>query len=214
MVLRHIVRSPATLYTLALMLVLNVSWTIRGTFWSILVSQELRIPDEHLALYPFVRSMTMLAFFFVAMPRLQRMAQLSQFGERLLMIIGFVGLLISQVILIAAPVGSYTVLLIATMLEGTGIPLTGTMLDKLTVTTVDAKERARTMALLNLMVVVGATPFGWIAGQLSLVNRRLPFVLVLALLILGGFVALLSRRVQTPVVISEAEHPLEAEMAA
>jgi MFS family permease len=203
-VLRQILRSPATLYMAGLMLILTASWTIRGTFWSILVSQELMIPDEHIALYPFARSITMLLFFFLAMPRLQRLAQLSRMGEWLLMVIGLVTFIVSQVVLISVPAGGYGLLLVATVLEGMGIPLTGTLLDKLTVVTVDAKERARIMALVSVIVLVGVSPVGWLAGQLSAVNRRLPFVLVIVLFALAGVVVHLAHRSSERTALAQA----------
>jgi len=193
-VFRQILRSPATLYTGALMLIINVCFIIRGTFWSVLVSEELRIPAEHMALYPFARSITMLLFFFFGMPWLQRQAQLSRMGEQLLMVVGFITFVVSQVILLAVPVGNYWVLLLATILEGAGIPLTSTMLDKLTVVTVDPRERARIMAWLNVVMLLVATPFGWLAGLLSGVGRRLPFVLVVGLFVVGGIVTLMASR--------------------
>ncbi len=193
-VLRQILRSPATLYMAGLMMILTASWTIRGTFWSILVSQEILIPDAHLALYPFARSITMLLFFFFAMPRLQRLAHLTPMGEWLLMGIGLVTFIVSQVVLVSVPVGGYGLLLVATILEGAGIPLTGTVLDKLTVVTVDPKERARIMALVNVIVLIGVSPVGWLAGQLSAVNRRLPFMLVIALFALAAVVVYLAHR--------------------
>ncbi len=193
-VFRQILRSPATLYTGALMLIINVCFIIRGTFWSVLVSEELRIPAEHMALYPFARSITMLLFFFLGMPWLQRLAQLSRMGERLLMVMGFITFVVSQVILLAVPVGNYWVLLLATILEGVGIPLTSTILDKLIVVTVDPQERARITAWLNVVMLLVATPFGWLAGLLSGVERRLPFVLVVGLFVIGGVVTLMASR--------------------
>jgi MFS family permease len=193
-VLRQILRSPATLYMAALMLIMTTSWTIRGTFWSILVSQEIMIPDAHLALYPFARSITMLLFFFFVMPQLRRVAQFTKMGEWLLMWIGLVTFILSQVVLVSVPVGGYLPLLVATILEGVGIALTGTLLDKLTVVAVDAKERARIMALVNVIVLIGVSPAGWLAGQLSAVNRRWPFVLVIALFALAGAVVYLAHR--------------------
>lgn len=193
-VFRQILQSPATLYTGALMLIINVCFIIRGTFWSVLVSEELRIPAEHMALYPFARSITMLLFFFLGMPWLQRQAQLSRMGERLLMVMGFITFVVSQVILLAVPVGNYWVLLLATILEGVGIPLTSTILDKLIVVTVDPQERARITAWLNVVMLLVATPFGWLAGLLSGVERRLPFVLVVGLFVIGGVVTLMASR--------------------
>jgi MFS family permease len=192
-VFKQIIRSPTTLYTLGLMVILNIAWTIRGTFWSIVASRELLIPDANLALYPFARSITTLLFFFFGMPRIQRLAALRQWDERALMVFGFLGLIASKVLLLVTPVGSYGLLLGVTVLEGCSIPLTSTLLEKLTVVTVDAQERARIMALLNVMVLVLASPFGWIAGQLSTVNRRLPFVLSVGLFAVGGVLVYISR---------------------
>lgn len=208
-VLRQILRSPSTLYITALMLILTASNTIRGTFWSILTSQELRIPNEHLAIYPFARSITMLLFFFFGMPRLQRWAYFSRIGELGLMIIGLCAFILSQVILVNTPPGGYLVLLLATILEGASVPLTGTLLDKLTVVTVDPKERARIMALVNVIVLIGVSPFGWLAGQLSSVNRRLPFVLVIGLFVLAGVVVYFARRYAE----REASHSTSPERA-
>ncbi|MBN1937129.1 MAG: MFS transporter, partial [Anaerolineae bacterium] len=41
-VLRQILRSPATLFTTGLLIILNIGNTVRGTFWSILVTEKLQ----------------------------------------------------------------------------------------------------------------------------------------------------------------------------
>jgi Na+/melibiose symporter-like transporter len=181
-VMRQIAKSPSTLYVLALMLVLNIAMTIRGTFWSILASRELGVSDARLALYPAVRSVTMLAFFFFGMPLVRRSIALGERDERLPMIAGFGLAVISQVILTVVAPGAEWLLLVATVLEGCSIPLTSTLLQKFTATTVDAHERARVMSMLAMAVLIVSSPFGWLAGQLSAVNRRLPFVLAAVLL--------------------------------
>jgi hypothetical protein len=69
------------------------------------------------------------------------------------------------------------------------MPMVATLLEKLTVLTVDARERARIMAILNAAVLILTSPFGWFAGRLSEVNRRYPFVLTILLSILGIILA-------------------------
>jgi MFS family permease len=187
-VFQQILRAPATLMTMGLMLVLGISRTINATFWSILVTEKLQIPDHHLALYPFAKSITMLLFFFLAMPRLRRM------DVRKPMLAGYVGLLASQVLLISVPEQSYLLLLLATVLEACSVPMASTLLDKLIVVTVDAQERARIMAILYVIVILLTSPFGWIAGQLSEVNRRLPFALNIALFGAGVLLTYLAGR--------------------
>ncbi len=190
-VLRQILRTPATLLTGSLMLVLGIGRMINSTFWSILVTEKLQIPAEHLALYPFAKSMLMLIFFFTVMPRVRHSA------PHKTMVFGFVGWVLSQTLLLVAPVKSYGLLLLATLIEACSIPLASTVLDKLIVITVDAKERARIMAILYVVILLLTSPFGWVAGQLSEVNRRLPFILNVVLFAAGALLTYVaSRRVK------------------
>lgn len=205
-VLKQLLHARATLLTAGLMLVLSISMVIRGTFWSILVTEKLQIPAEHLALYPFARSIVMLAFFFLAMPRLRGVK------ARNPMILGFLGLILSHVILISVPPGNYWLLLVATIIEACSIPLANTLLQKLIVVNVEAQERARIMAMLNMGVIVFTSPFGWIAGRISEVNRSLPFVLSIALFGLGAVLAYLAgqERTRSRAVEAVAEGPAGA----
>lgn len=187
-VFRQILRTPATLLTVGLMLVLGISRMISGTFWSILVTENLGVSEAQLSLYAFVRSITMLIFFFLVMPRLRMI------DERKSMILGFSGLLLSQVLLISVPEKSYILLLIATILEAGSLPAAGTVLEKIIVVTVNAKERARIMAILYVIVLLCTSPFGWIAGQISEINRRLPFVLNIVLFGLGVLLTIVAMR--------------------
>ena len=73
----------------------------------------------------------------------------------------------------------------ATVVEAFSLPLVSTLLDKLLVIVVDPRERARIMGLLFVLVILLTTPFGWIGGQLSAMNRALPFVLLIVLFLAG-----------------------------
>ena len=183
LVLKQILRMPIVLLATGLMLVVSISNMIRGIFWSILVVEKLGIPAERLALYFTARSVMMLLVFFLVMPKLRRM----NVGKP--MFFGFVGLLLSQAVLVATPTGGYVVLLISTLLEALSFPAASALVDKLMVIVVDARERARIMALLYTVVLVFTSPFGWIAGQLSGIDRTLPFVLNIVLYCIGGLLA-------------------------
>lgn len=179
-VLKQILRSPATLYTAGLMIIMGITTTVRGTFWSILVTEKLQFPTAQLAWYAFARSVTMLVFFFTIMPRLGTK------NIHKLMVVGFVGLTASQVLLLLTPVGNVWLLVLSTLVEACSIPLASTLLDKLVVLSVDPKERARIMGLLTVLVIVITSPFGWIGGQLSEINRSLPFILNIVLFGVGS----------------------------
>jgi MFS family permease len=196
-VLRQILHSPVTLFTGALILLVNICWMVRGTFWSILVTEKLQIPAEHLPLYSLARSIVMLLFFFLVMPRLRHM------DVRKPMVLGFLALIASQVMLVSVPAKNEPLLLVATALEACGVPAASTLLDKLVVLTVNAQERARTMAILYTIVIVLNSPFGWIAGRLSEVNRSLPFVLNIVLFSIAGLLTYLAIRLATGMAASD-----------
>jgi len=74
------------------------------------------------------------------------------------------------------------------------LPLVSTLVNKWVVTTVDAEERARIMAILYTVVLMVTSPFGWIAGRISEINRRLPFVLLAVLVGVGILLVWLGAR--------------------
>jgi MFS family permease len=114
--------------------------------------------------------------------------------ERKPMMVGFAGLVLSQVLLIVTPARNYPLLLAALLLESCSIPMAATLLDKLIVVNVAPKDRARIMAILSVVVIVCMSPFGWIAGQLSEANRSLPFVLNIALFGTGVLLMMMASR--------------------
>ena len=180
-VFKQILRTPATLYTLGLMLVISITGTVNGSFWSILVTEKLKIPAEHIALYPFARSIFMMAFFFLAMPRVKEL----KFRNPMLVALG--GFVLGQTLLIIAPEKGYAVILLQTLVEACSYAVLGTLVDRMVVVTVDAQERARITAILLLLVVIITAPFPWIAGVLSGINRIFPFVLNIGLFIVAGW---------------------------
>ena len=203
-ILKQILRTPITLVTGGLIVVMGVYRAVHGTFWSILVTQKLLVPAEYLALYPFARSMATMLIFFLVMPRLRRL------DTRTPLLLGLLGLLVGQAILVLIPARSFVLLLLATIIEGCSLPLASTHIEKLAVIDVDAQERARIMAILYTMVLVFTSPFGWIAGRISEVERSLPFVLLLAMLAAGVGLTYLGSRMAR----ARAPAPATAEQAA
>lgn len=204
-IFRQVIRSPRTLFTLAIMLAMSLSNTISTTFWSILVTQKVQIPAEHVAIYPFARSLAMLFFFFLAMPAIKAMK------FRNPMMAGFALLAVSQTILITLPVKNYGLLLVSTLIEACAYATVSTQIDRMLVVTVDARERARIMGLLYLVVLAISTPFGWIAGRLSEINRDLPFLMNICLYGAGVVMVFLAARQNSR---DEAAHEEAAEAAA
>jgi DHA1 family tetracycline resistance protein-like MFS transporter len=205
-VFKQMLHTPTTMLVAGVMITVSTTMMIYRTFWSILVTEKLQIPAPHLVIFTFVRSATMMLFFFLAMPRLRHVQSYKP------MMVGVFGMIVSLTVLLLVPAGNYALLLVATVLEACSFPLINTLLEKLIVLSVDAKERSRIMALLNMVVIAFTSPFGWIAGQLSGMNRSLPFVLSICLYAIGGTLTYLASRHSkgTPSAVEVADPTAQA----
>ena len=185
-VLGELLRTPQTLYTAGIMLVLSIGALISGNFWAILVTQKLQVPEMYVTYFPFLRSAVMIAFFFLVMPRIGALP------FRLPLVAGFLLYVISQVLLITAPVQGYGLLIASVFLEACSYATVAPLVDRLTALTIEPKERARIQSILYVGIILLTTPFGFIAGWLFTLDQNLPFFLNMALFGIGALLAYLA----------------------
>jgi DHA1 family tetracycline resistance protein-like MFS transporter len=182
-VLYELLRTPLTLYTAGIMLVISISSLISGNFWAIIVTEKLHIPAENIAFFSFIKSAIMLVFFFVVMPRLNKM------HFKVPMVVGFLGFVTSQVVLITTPELGYPSLILSVFLEACSFAAVSPLVDQMMVLTISARERARIQSILYVGIILLTSPFGWIAGTLSEIHKDLPFVLNIVLFAMGAVLA-------------------------
>jgi len=182
-VLYELLRTPQTLYTAGIMLVISISSLISGNFWAIIVTEKLRIPAENISAFPFIKSAITLLFFFVVMPRLNKM------HFKAPMVLGFLGFVASQVVLITTPELGYPALILSVFLEACSFAAVSPLVDQMMVLTINARERARIQSILYVGIILLTSPFGWIAGMLSETNKDLPFILNIVLFAMGAALA-------------------------
>jgi MFS family permease len=197
-VLRSLLHTPQTLYTAGIWLVLSISSMISGSFWAIIVTEKLHIPARNLAYFPFVKSAIMLLFFFLVMPRISKM------HFKLPMVVGFLSYVLSQVLLVTAPDQGYFLLIISVLLEACSFAAVNPLVDRMIVLTIDPKERARIQSILYVGIILLSSPFGWIAGTLSSLNKSLPFILNIVLFAAGAVLAALAARASQKIATAEA----------
>ena len=188
-VIRHILRTPETLYTAGIILVLSITQMISGSFWAIILTEKLQIPAQNLAYFPFIRSAIILGFFFIVMPRI------SKLHFKTPMIVGFIGFLLSQILLVTAPVLNYGFLIASTLLDASGFAIVSPLVDKMVVLTIEAKERARIQSIMYVGIILITFFFGWIVGKLSEMDKTLPFLLNIILFATGAFLAHLAGKI-------------------
>jgi len=198
-ILQTLLKTPHTLYTAGIMLVITISNVITGNFWGIIATERLHIPAEDLAYFPLIKSAVILAFFFFVMPRI------SKLHFKIPMSLGFVGFMVSQALLLLAPEKSYLFLGLNAFMEALCFAAVNPLVDKLFVLTVDAKERARIQSILQVGIILVTTPFGWIAGTLSGIDKALPFALNMALFAIGAVLAFVAGNAsqKNPIVESQ-----------
>ncbi len=198
-VFKRVIKTPKTLIALGIMTVMSIFMLINGTFWSIIVTEKLGIPPEHIAIYPFARSILLLLSYFFLVPRLN----VTRFRNP--MLIGFAGFIVAQILLVSMPPGNYIVLLISVLIEALSTAMFKPLMDSLIIISIDREERARINAIMAVVVITLTSPFGWIAGQLSELNRALPFILNIGLFVLGSILVTLAWRFAQRV---ENSHPV------
>jgi len=183
--LKTTLKCRGTIFALVITALVGIVALINTTFWQVIVSRKLLVPDYLLPMFPIFRSFIAIAFLFVVVPRLT-MGTL-----KLPLLTGFICYFVGQTILILTPVdGSmkYIMLFISLVFDGFGLGSLLMLSKSLVALNVDPEERARVQAILNMIVMAITSPFGWIAGILSGFSRNFPFVLNLCLLVLGFFI--------------------------
>ncbi|HPM72084.1 MAG TPA: MFS transporter [Spirochaetales bacterium] len=186
-VVKIIVRSRGTVFSLVIAAIVGSVGMVNNTFWQVIASKKLMVPDAALPFFPMLRSILAMLFLFTAIPRAMESSSL-----RRPLLLGFASYLVGQGILalIPAPLGGlglpgYAFLCLSLAFDGFGAAILAMLAESLVALHVDKDERARVMALQHMIIMLATAPFGWISGLLSSVSRTLPFVLTLALLVTG-----------------------------
>jgi hypothetical protein len=186
-VLRIIGRSRGTIFSLAITAIVGAVGMINTTFWQVIASKRLTVPDSLLPFFPMLRSVIALLFFFLVIPHITRNVLKTP------LLLGFASYMAGQSLLVSTPEAGplkYNVLCVSLCFDGFGFGILVMLAESLVALHVDAAERARVMAIQHMIIMFVTSPFGWIGGLLSEISRALPFVLNICLLAVGFVVTL------------------------
>ena len=176
----QLLRSRLILAALSLMAITNIYTTISNNFWGVLFTEKLGFTSAQISTYVAIRSVVMTVCFFLIGPRLTNLRRF-----RLPLWAGFSAFLISQLLLVVMPPQAVALLIVSVVLEGVASALVSPMTESLLALSMESNERARLSAMVYLVLIMLTSPFGWIAGQLSALDRSLPFALNMGLFALG-----------------------------
>ena len=179
-VFNQLLHSRPILAALSLMVITNIYTTISNSFWGVLFTSKLGFADSEISTYVAIRSIVMTLCFFLIGPRLTNVHRF-----RLPLWIGFLAAFLSQLLLVVMPPRAIPLLVISLTLEAVAASLVSPMTESLLALSMESDERARVSAMVYVALIVLISPFGWIAGQLSAIDRSLPFALNMALFGIG-----------------------------
>jgi len=179
-VFRQILHSRPILSALSLLVITNIYTTVSGSFWGVLFTTKLGFTNSEISTYVALRSIIMTICFFLIGPRLTNLRRF-----RLPLWAGFIAFFISQLLLVVMPARAILLLVISVTLEAVASALVSPMTESLLALSMESDERARVSAMVYVALILLISPFGWIAGQLSALDRTLPFVLNMVLFAIG-----------------------------
>lgn len=179
-VFRQLLRSRSLPAALSLMVITNIYITISNNFWGVLFTGKLGFSSSEISTYVAVRSIVMTVCFFLIGPRLTNLRRF-----RLPLWTGFAAFLVSQLLLVVMPAQAVLLLVVSVVLEAIASALVSPMTESLLALSMESDERARVSAMVYVALILLISPFGWIAGQLSALDRSLPFALNTALFAVG-----------------------------
>jgi len=173
----RIFSSRGTVLAIMMLAIHAIYVTVRGTFFAILLTEGLSFSASAVGIFPAIRSIVILLVFFLLIPRLDQ--------ERYVryLIAGFAATTVSIVLLVFAPMRGSAMVSLATITEAIGAALIAPYLEGFVFAVVERHHRARILAVANTIVLLVASPSGWIAGILSEKNKALPFAFAGILLV-------------------------------
>ncbi len=177
-----ILTSRGTKFAIVISILVEIVGMIGMTFWQIIASRRIGVPDTLLPIFPMARSVLSIFLFFTLISHIkQSKLKWPLYG-------GFISSIIGCILLVTITktgVWGYVILSVSLLFEALGGAVLSTLRESLVAIHVDPAERSGIMALLQTTVMLVSVPFGFIGGLLSDISRILPFVLSIGLLLLG-----------------------------
>ena len=168
---------------------------VNTNFFSLYVTQRLGLSENFLALFPILNAAVMLVF----MVGIQHRLSATKFRAPLWT--GLVLYAVAALVLIFSPADSLGFVLIYVFVAAVAASLVNPRKDALLQLNINPQERARLNALIMASTIALSSPFGYLAGWLSSLDRRLPFVFSFVLFLVAMLVI---SRIQEPSMEEEA----------
>ena len=185
----RLLKDKGALKAVAVSVLLYITNMVSTNFFSLYVTQRLGLSENYLALFPILNAAVMLIFMVGIQHRMSAMK------FRVPLWIGLALYCVAALVLIFSPTNSLGFVLIYVFMAAVAAALVNPRKDALLQLNTNPQERARLNALIMASTIALSSPFGYLAGWLSSLDRRLPFAFALLLFLLAMVVI---GRIQEP----------------
>lgn len=170
-----VIKNKGILKAVSVSVILYITNLVSTNFFSLYVTQRLGLSDNYLALFPILNAAVMLCFMVLIQHRLNSVK------FRIPMWSGLVLYALGVFLLILTPVGNLACVVLYVFVTAVASALVTPRKDALIQLNINPQERARINALIMASTIAFSSPFGYFAGWLSSVDRRLPFAFMCVL---------------------------------
>ncbi len=172
-----LLNNKSVLKAVAVSVILYITNMVSTNFFGLYVTQRLGLSENFLALFPILNAAVMLIF----MVGFQHRMNATKF--RIPLWVGLALYAAAALVLILSPANSLGFVLLYVFLAAVAAALVNPRKDALLQLNITPQERARINALIIAATIALSSPFGYLAGWLSSMDRRLPFAFTLLLFI-------------------------------
>lgn len=190
-VLRKMFGLPHVMLTVGLVACFMLIMSVNNNFLPLLLTEKLGIPEENLSLFSMVRTLVMLAFYFVLVPKLDVRRFLRP------MVAAMALLTAADLSFMALGRVQMGVILINVLMEAAALSMVTPMISSLRMQVMEKEQRARMFAFTTMLAMLITAPFGAVAGWLSQLNRAYPMAVNVGICLLMIYLSLqLSRQLR------------------
>ncbi|MCR2804489.1 MFS transporter [Paenibacillus soyae] len=177
--IRAVLADRGLLLMFGVYILFNFQMTVKGTYLSLFLADELGMAEDWISLVPAVSSVVMLLVLWQVIPRIP---------ERLMnrtMLWGFILSAVSNAILALTPTGAMGWIVASTVLAAGATMITAPYLESAVANAIDDERRAKMFAVLSVLVLLAVSPSGIIGGWAYSVDPQIPIWLVTAAFLLS-----------------------------
>lgn len=187
-------KSPYTIAAFVLLVLNSIQVALKTTFFSIMLTEGIKIPVETIGIFPAINSVVVLLIFLFVMPWIGKL------NPQKPLVLGYFIAAAGNLLLVLCPEGSVLPVVLSVIVTAAGTAVVSPIVESVVANSIPDKDRANATSILYVILMATSAPFGYIGGLLSSINPRLPIVAIAVVFTVGLCMACLLERFEKSTV--------------